>query len=357
VLYHLQVIRKHGKRFLIVGRKYTCNCGSAIRRSLVWYSCIDQTRIRNHQTNCISFGCLHCHHNKSQPYKVFVHLSPLHRDNFIIMDHNPTPYINLEYQQSDKDLNINISPDPYDSFDFGSSPPFPHTPSYNGSYHNSPYSANSELSFTGQEQDSFALFDDESQQHNSYDPSEYDHPISSSLLMFPADPDFSTTYDHNPQVSVSAPNVDHRTFDYSSPSSNGGGESGPEGELVHRSRRSSLSESHRTSPRLDVAQTFENMRFESPNWAHKSLPLDRPLSPSHKPHSPPQLRIPGSPNANSAFPPPPTINAPAGDGGLMSGPQLHIVPATPVSGGGAQPQAVPFQSTLRQGKHRFHGYL
>lgn len=48
------------------------------------------------------------------------------------------------------------------------------------------------------------------------------------------------------------------------------------------------------------------------------------------------------------------INAPEGDGGFVSsGPQLHIVPATPVSGGGAASQAVPFQSTLEtlhQGK-------
>lgn len=48
------------------------------------------------------------------------------------------------------------------------------------------------------------------------------------------------------------------------------------------------------------------------------------------------------------------INAPDGDGGFVSsGPQLHIVPATPVSGGGAASQAVPFQSTLEtlhQGK-------
>ncbi|KIK94808.1 hypothetical protein PAXRUDRAFT_142114 [Paxillus rubicundulus Ve08.2h10] len=51
---------------------------------------------------------------------------------------------------------------------------------------------------------------------------------------------------------------------------------------------------------------------------------------------------------------PPMINAPEGDGGFVSsGPQLHIVPATPVSGGGAASQAVPFQSTLKtlhQGK-------
>jgi transcription factor CRZ1 len=43
----------------------------------------------------------------------------------------------------------------------------------------------------------------------------------------------------------------------------------------------------------------------------------------------------------------PTINAPDGNGGSLSGPQLNVVPATPVSGGGAaDPAAVPFQATL-----------
>ncbi|KAJ7889339.1 hypothetical protein B0H14DRAFT_2561838 [Mycena olivaceomarginata] len=44
------------------------------------------------------------------------------------------------------------------------SPPFPHTPSSNGSYHNSRHSNHSKLSFsTDPTQDSFALFDDEPQ--------------------------------------------------------------------------------------------------------------------------------------------------------------------------------------------------
>jgi len=268
--------------------------------------------------------------------------------------HQP-PYINLDYPPSPSSAQINI-PDSFDSFDFNPSSPFPHTPSYNGSYQNSPYSASSELSFNG-EGEQYSLFDDDP---TNYDPSEYDNPNPPSLLMFNDPTDFpSSSYDQTAQVSVSlTPAIDHRSpLDYSSPSSNGGAESGPEGELQQlRSRNSSVSSTHRTSPRLDVAQSLENMRFESPNWGSKPLPVDRPLSPPHKPLSPPQLRIPPSPNANTAFPPPPTINAPSGDGGLMAGPQLHIVPATPVSGGGAQTQPVPFQSrleTLRQGKFLF----
>jgi hypothetical protein len=282
--------------------------------------------------------------------------------NNIVMDvlhqDSSTPYINIDYNQSTSPNNSPHQLDSFDSFDFDSSPPFPHTPSYNGSYQNSPYSANSELSFSA-DQDNFPLFDDDNNQNQSnYDPSEYDNPNSSSLLMFNDPSDFSNSYDNTAQLSISLSStaVDHRSphsFDYSSPSSNGGAESGPEcdqQQLHLRSRGSSISDTHRTSPRLDVAQ-FENMRFESPNWGSKSLPLDRPLSPPIKPLSPPQLRIPPSPISNSSFPPPPTINAPSGDGGLMSGPQLHIVPATPVSGGGAQTQPVQFQSrleTLRQ---------
>ncbi|KAF8839531.1 hypothetical protein BDN67DRAFT_905442 [Paxillus ammoniavirescens] len=98
------------------------------------------------------------------------------------------------------------------------------------------------------------------------------------------------------------------------------------------------------------------MRFESPNWQSRQLPGDRAMSPPGKPQSPPQLLIPdSSPSNRPMFPQePPMINAPEGDGGFVSsGPQLHIVPATPVSGGGAASQAVPFQSTLEtlhQGK-------
>lgn len=264
------------------------------------------------------------------------------------------------HSPSPSSVQLNISPQsPFDSFEFNhlQSPPFPHTPSYNGSYQNSPYSGHSELSFGG-EGDSFGLFDEEPAgiTIQDYDPAEYDAPNSSSLLMF-NDGDYMNNFN---QVSVSVtPAIDHmqsHSFDHSSPSS-GGGDSGPEGE---RSRASSISSNHNNGPssssRLDVAQTFENMRFESPNWGNTQLPMDRSMSPPHKPQSPPQLMIPDSSSpSTSSFPqPPPIINAPAGDGGLMStGPQLHIVPATPVSGGGAASQSVPFQTsleTLHQGE-------
>ncbi|KAJ6610730.1 hypothetical protein B0H10DRAFT_1811094 [Mycena sp. CBHHK59/15] len=282
-------------------------------------------------------------------------MDPQHQDRDYIAE--------VDFQPPSPD-NFHISLDPgpespYQSFEYTNlgSPPFPHTPSYNGSYHNSPYSNHSELSFGG-EQESFGLFEDEPAGGISvpdYDPSEYDPP-QSSLLMFNDNEYMPTPYDHAQLSSVPvAPGPDHRTgapYDYSSPSSNGGGDSGEEGK--RRSRASSISSNHISpSPRLDVAQSFENMTFRSPNWGTDPLPRDRPVSPHpQKPQSPPRLLMPDSGSTSGSGFAPPTINAPEGDGGVV-GPRLHIVPATPVSGGGAASTAVPFQTsleTLHQGE-------
>ena len=278
-----------------------------------------------------------------------------------------TPYLtDLDYSHT-PGAQHNISPhqSPFETFEFsnlqGSS--FPHTPSYNGSYQNSPFSGHSELSFGG-EGEQYSLFDDQAAHINireDYDPSEYDPPASSDLLMFGSG-DFISGGSGDQQqnhgsVSLAPSQFDYSSpnaLDYSSPSSNGGGDSGPDGQPA--SRRSSVSSNHNKSPRLDVTQGFENMRFESPNWGVRRL--DRSLSPPNKPHSPPTLVIPtdaSSPSANVFVgQDPPAINAPDGDGGLMgTGPHLNIVPATPVSGGGGASQPVPFQNTLEtlhQGK-------
>ncbi|KAJ7168574.1 hypothetical protein C8R46DRAFT_950112, partial [Mycena filopes] len=287
--------------------------------------------------------------------------------------------VQQEYIQADPEDAFHINIDPQHNFDY--SPPFPHTPSYNGSYHNSPYSNHSELSFAG-DQDSFALFEDEPAGAIAvpdYDPSEYDPP-QSSLLMFNEEQYMAGPYDHSQLSSVPVTHgPDARPYDYSSPSSNGGGDSGEDNNhhrRAHshsRSRASSISSNPQQqqqqqqhispSPRMDVAQSFENMTFRSPNWGTDPLPGsrgDRPTSPNvhaQKPQSPPRLLMPdentgggGNGEQQRAFTPP-TINAPEGDG---VGPRLHIVPATPVSGGGsASTGAVPgFQSgleTLHQG--------
>ena len=268
-------------------------------------------------------------------------------------------YSDLDYSQSPNHKPINLgTSSPFDTYEFShlQSPPFHHTSSYNGSYQNSPYSGHSELSYDPDGPDSFTLLSDGLDPlavREDYDPSEFDPPNSSGLLVF--DGEFIGGLDHGaPNVSVSvtpAPIDQHspRSYDHSSPSSND--------DPRPRSRASSVSSNPQilphSSPHLDVARTFENLRFESPNWRHNQLPGERTLSPPRKAQSPPQLLIPDS--SPALFPQEtPMINAPEGDGGFVSsGPQLHIVPATPVSGGGAASQAVPFQSTLEtlhQGK-------
>jgi hypothetical protein len=131
-------------------------------------------------------------------------------------------------------------------------------------------------------------------------------------------------------------------FDHSSPASSNGV---PDQESDSRSRASSVS-SHSHShynPSSPPIPGFESLRFDSPHWNTTLLPPDKPGSPSQKPPSPPSIVIPdSSPSMNTEHlhTRPPLINAPQGDGGVMNGPQLHIVPATPVSGG--VPTTAPF---------------
>lgn len=264
-------------------------------------------------------------------------------------DQYPTEFDYQSTSPSTKPHNIGTT-SAFDTYEFNGfkSPPFPHTSSYNGSYQNSPYSGHSELSFDPDGPENVGFGEELNglmAAREEYDPSEYDPPNSSALLMF--DGEFLDPNGAPVSVSVTpAPLNQHSplSFDHSSPSSNGDG--------APRSRTSSVSSNHKpqihagSSPRLDMAHSFEKLHFESPHWQANHLPVDRATSPPKKPQSPPQLLIPdSSPSMFSQEPP--LINAPEGDGGFMtSGPQLHIVPATPVSGGGAASQSVPFQSTL-----------
>ncbi|KAF7789609.1 hypothetical protein EIP86_000555 [Pleurotus ostreatoroseus] len=213
---------------------------------------------------------------------------------------------------------------------------FPHTPSYNGSYQNSPYSVASDLpAFDNPDALDFSSFDNRSAQvGEEYDPSDFDIPNGPSLLTF--DDSFMPGVD---PVSVAiTPPFDQPSpngYDHSSPASSAG-------EDGRRSRASSTSSYlHPNSPPMDFASSFENgLHFDSPAWPASGLPNDRPSPPAQKPQSPPQLVIPESPSM-AANEEPPTINAPEGDG-MPGGPQLHIVPATPISGGGGVAQNVPF---------------
>ncbi|KAG6839886.1 hypothetical protein C0991_010760 [Blastosporella zonata] len=147
----------------------------------------------------------------------------------------------------------------------------------------SPFSDNSDLSFTADHQLG-PIFD-------TYDPNDFDGPNSaSSLLMF-------NDYYRSPSPSGSDNNDDNR------------------------SRASSASSTHTNfqSPNMGVSHSFEGLSFNSPNWQTDPLP-------PHKPPSPPRLQI-------DHHQPGIIINAPEDQNNSDLGPQLHIVPATPVSGG------------------------
>ncbi|KAG2358367.1 hypothetical protein BDR07DRAFT_1523976 [Suillus spraguei] len=89
--------------------------------------------------------------------------------------------------------------------------------------------------------------------------------------------DYIPEVDHN-SLSVTHPSFDNLSpniFDHSSPSSNGAGDE-------PRSRASSVSSNPQiptSSPRLDMAHSFENLHFESPRWPSHKLPGDRSMSP------------------------------------------------------------------------------
>jgi hypothetical protein len=217
----------------------------------------------------------------------------------------------------------------FDYFD-SASPQLP--PSYSGSYY-SPFSQHSELSFSGEE----IQLHDFPAPVNEYEPSDYDAPNQPvSLLMFTNDSDYMS-----PHFSPS--------FDHSSPSSNASGVD----DNIHldesaRSRASSVASNHPSpaspqptfhpSPRLSV--DFGNMSVHTPNWVNAPLPQHSPV---HKAQSPPRLLMPDDQQQQQNVP---VINAPHGEDDVMDGPQLCIVPATPISGGGAGRTSVPFQTTL-----------
>lgn len=246
----------------------------------------------------------------------------------------------------------------FDSFPDINYPPspqhFPGTPSYNGSYQNSPYSNASELvDFDYKEQpDSLGLFN-----HNAdldYDPSQYDAPSSNGPSLFTFDDGFMTSGDNSHvQLSITPAAEDMASpssgiYDHSSPgSSNGGGES--ENDYRHHSPASSIS-SHPRRNNASPHIPFNDLHVASPYMAGGQLPGgDRTSSPNlSKPPSPPQLVIPESAGQRPIQTP--IINAPAGDGGL-SGPQLHIVPATPVVGGDDPSQSVAYNNNnyMQQG--------
>ncbi|KAH8092678.1 hypothetical protein BXZ70DRAFT_897911 [Cristinia sonorae] len=259
-------------------------------------------------------------------------------DSLLASNFIPDDHLSRSPHGNNYDLSPSVGPT-YDSFEYqNDNPHFPRTPSYNGSYQNSPFSTSSELPTNFDLQEGLGILDNDNPTGFSftreYDPDDYDVPNTSDSLLTFDDEYMPSIGNATVSVSVTPPMYDHSSpnaFDHSSPASSNGGEDD------RRSRASSTSSYiHPSSPRLDLPQNFERLQFESPNLYSSQLP-DR-YSPPHKPLSPPQLVIPSSPRLDS----PPVINAPDGDGIMHSGPQLHIVPATPISGGGESAQRVPF---------------
>ncbi|OSD06645.1 hypothetical protein PYCCODRAFT_959205 [Trametes coccinea BRFM310] len=238
---------------------------------------------------------------------------------------------------------------PYDSFDIplpDTASHFPHTPSYNGSYQNSPYSNYSDLPPIDDSDEALGLLVDNPSGISItevYDPADYEGPSSGGPLIL------NEHFMNGTHVSVSLtpPMNDYSSpnaFDHASPASSNGAE-----EDGHSHASSNSSYRHPSSPRPDISQSFQDsLSFHSPAWPSGSLPDDRRSPPANKPQSPPQLVIPDTTSPGGAgVDSPPIINAPDGDGGLIgSGPTLQIVPATPVSGGGVTPQAAPFRDSL-----------
>lgn len=162
------------------------------------------------------------------------------------------------------------------------------------------------------------------------------------------DDDFMSGVNSSNRVSVSITPADDphspAYYDHGSPSSsNGGAESGAEND--RRSPASSVS-SHpgvSASPHLD----FNQLRVESPYHTPVPMPGEG-SSPQMKPQSPPLLVIPDLNQPGGYAQDQPVIHAPEGDG---VGPRLHIVPATPVSGGETT-RATGFRNTtISQGPY------
>jgi len=253
--------------------------------------------------------------------------------------------------QRSNPLDLPFDYPPFDQQAPITSPPLPHTPS---SYY-SPYSQHSELSFTADD----ILLQDFPTAMNEYEPSDYDPPNQQgSLLMFTNDTDYMS-----PHFSPNNPSDSHRStrspFDHGSPQSNASGADENNNHDPRRSRASSVASNHPSpglpptshspqptfhpSPGLSV--TFGNMSVHTPTWGTVPLPQLSPNQPIlHKPQSPPRLLMPDDQQQQQQNLP--IINAPHGDDDMMDGPQLHIVPATPVSGGGAGRPNVLFQTTL-----------
>ncbi|TFK69711.1 hypothetical protein BDN72DRAFT_897095 [Pluteus cervinus] len=218
--------------------------------------------------------------------------------------------------------------------------------SFPPSYNNSPYSVHSDLS-GGYHDNNYGLFPDDLNQLQDYNP---DYGTEDSSLLIFDGGDFN-----NPSGSMLLLGESNQSFDYPSPASTGGGDSGTDNDP--RSRNSSISSPDFTnydhlhaahSPRA-IANHLESLSVNSPHLGMDNLPssFSPPFFPQQPKASPPRLQMPEGSQLGPGLTPAggntglPTINAPDGDG--LLGPQLHVVPATPITrhdGGNTQGQSL-----------------
>ena len=141
------------------------------------------------------------------------------------------------------------------------------------------------------------------------------------------------SYQHYPYVSSTPPAATDggfdRDFDRSSHASSKGFS---DQESETRSRASSVSSHSHYHPSPPIPG-FESLAFDSPHWNTSLLPADKSSPPSQSPLIPPSM---DTESTYKSFP----DQRLQDDGGVMNGPQSHIVPAMPVSGG--VPPTVPF---------------
>ncbi len=244
------------------------------------------------------------------------------------------------------------------------SPIHPHTPSYNGSYYNSPFSNHSELPDLDFFQDFPSSTTANSGLNPEYEPSEYDAPNQgNSLLIFQSEAGFMSPHLSPNNSGPDGLRTRGSPFDHGSPASSTGVDDNHHGG--RHSRASSISSNHESpsaqapnthspqapfqpSPRLEVMHSFGNMSVHTPNWVTQPLPSHSPRIGKEplqqKPQSPPRLTMPSAMTFASEATAVPKINAPdADDGGLA----FNIVPATPVAGRDTNGrQHLPFQQTL-----------
>ncbi|EKM49200.1 uncharacterized protein PHACADRAFT_33578 [Phanerochaete carnosa HHB-10118-sp] len=191
--------------------------------------------------------------------------------------------------------------------------------------------------------DPLASFDENSPNISiteEYNPAEYNIPNSSGVITF--DEHFMSVVDSvNLQASVSntPPSYNNAplpsAYDHAPTASSNGASND------HSRAFSSSSYMHPNSPPLNsLTQNFESMHFESPSWPTSWLPPDGrspPVQQQQKTELPAQLVILDiSSPATAVHDESSTTNAPEDDG-MSTGPQLHVVPAMSVSGGGATP--------------------